>query len=151
MPKDLADLMHDLDNFPELEEENIFEYEQLVFDIASYRDPTCIGRLLQELDDESPYTGTMENILINLEVFPLDIYFRELFAHFQQFYNNSPEWAESVICSFLNSDIHYRFLLQYASEIPPGAKAPFLTLLHKNINMNFRNEKCEELVRKLSE
>lgn len=99
-----------------LDESRVDEYEREVEKIQALRDPASIRPILLQLEDMSPFTGTMETILKAAEAFPRDVFLREFMNVLPEMRKHSPMWCDIEIQKLLNTR-------DYLVALAPAAKA----------------------------
>jgi hypothetical protein len=108
---------------------DVERFERVVTALSETRDVRCIRPLLLRLDDASPFTGTMEHILLSLELLPARQVFEELFLNLEDYMCRSPEWVRNIIISSLNTPSQHAAFSDAATTTTAATKRELRDLL----------------------
>jgi hypothetical protein len=104
-------------------QEMVFNFEDAVRDLVDLNDPKHIPILLNYLDDDCEFIGTMYTIIQGIENYGLIEYVQGVLPYLGSLNERAPEWAKSLVYGILNHPDMLCFfkekILPYAAQVEP--------------------------------
>lgn len=107
------------------------EFERILSEIFSLKEPNTISQALLLLDDRCVFDELMFSVIHGIEEFDDDIYVHHILEGFAILYARDPKWASVIVMRILNSENCRRELTRQVQSFDTNTKAIVKTVLER--------------------
>ena len=142
MRKTDSELIHQLSSFGMIQEDNIEDFENILYEVLESSNIGLIKPLLFLLDDSCEFDEIMFGIIHTLERFERNQYFEELGKYLPDLYSKAPNWSGVLHIRILNSPEAYDCYLNVFWGLPNASKVVLLEVLRAISEREKFTERC---------
>ena len=122
-------------------------FEDILEQVATLNDPTCIAQLLLLFNDDEKYDEIMFAIIHTIERFDDATYIRSIVEHLESFFTATPRWAIIVQMRILNSPPTLAAYSDCVRSLPHDVRAVIRKVLENVQKKNSKfNSHCNSLL-----
>lgn len=111
-----SEIISKLKSFGTVNEDNIEEFEELVYEASEGYKKEMLAPLLKSLDDNCEYEEVMFGLVHTLEQFSFDDYFMELGGLLPELFAKNPKWIMRLHTRIINApSVFNDYLAKYRS------------------------------------
>lgn len=142
MKKTESELIHKLSSFGMIQEDNIEDFEDLLYEASEDSSKGLIKPLLFLLDDSCEFDEIMFGIIHVLERFERNQYFEELGKCLPDLYFKTPVWCSVLHTRIMNSPEAYNSYLNVFLGLPNTSKVALLEMLRSISEREKFKDRC---------
>ena len=143
-----SDSLKALNEFGQVDEERVEEFEDLVADVSDGFPRHVLGPLILTLDDSCEFDEVMFGVIHGIESFPRAAYFEELLAILPLLKKKSPRWCGILHTRIMNSNDNFSDYLELAST--PGLSRDAFVEVLREIESDPRfEERCRRAIQRV--